>query len=333
MQVLLLNRFFRSGQTVHVEQLARGLMQRGHKVKVYLDNNPESLKRSPQTLKAYNNHKKNLVLQGVNVLETFPEKVSFKTIIHAHSSITWPQATTLAKDFHCPLVLTIHGYGLNNYISYMQQADLVISVGKCFAEPYQNEVKDIIVLGNAVDLLEYQPAKKHQDKKVITYLGRYAESKRLGLIILGEALNEVAKKVPLEIRVIGNIPFGIFTGVNVNNYGWQEDRAHFLADSDIVIGTGMAIREGMATGNVGYVLGRDADGFVDPSKLEPIPEFTGGKSGLNPDLSLIYNSFLELLQDEAALRELQQESRLFAQKYLDYNNFLDQIEDLYSSLL
>lgn len=333
MQVLLLNRFFRSGQTVHVEQLARGLVQRGHKVKVYLDNNPESFKSNPQTLKAFNNHKNYLVLQGVDVLETLPKKVSSQTIIHAHSSITWPKATTLAKDSKCPLVLTIHGYGLNNYVTYMQQADLVIAVGKCFAEPYENEVKEIIVLGNAVELFEYRPVKKHQDKKVITYLGRYAESKRLGLIILAEALNEVAKKVPLEVRVIGNIPFGIFTGVNVNSYGWQEDRAHLLADSDIVIGTGMAIREGMAAGNVGYVLGRDVDGFVDPRRLDPLPEFTGKSSGFKPELSLIYKSFINLLQDEATLRELQQESQLFAQKHLNYNDFLDRIEDLYSSLL
>lgn len=334
MQVLFLNHFFRCGQSVHVEMLAKGLVKKGHKVSLFFNNNFKLLKKANATVEAFRIHLATLTEAGVNVLGKLPERVDSDTIIHSHSALTWRKGLALAKENSCPFVVTIHGLGLDNYVDVMQEADLVLAVAECFANPYRELVDNIIVLSNAVELDIYKPKKKQIDKRVITYLGRFAESKYEGLLALNKALIDLKQKIPLEARIVGNIPYGIFEeSDSIKTFGWQIDRAYLLGDSDIVIGTGMAIREGMASANVGYVMGKYVDGLVRPEFLNPVPEFTGQESLVVPTSDMIHEQLFSIFQDVNELRQLQSRSYLFAKRYFDFNDYLKDIVTYYGSII
>lgn len=330
MKVLLLNHYFRCGQSVHVEMLAKALARRGFDVSIYFNNNFRYLRSRTAIIEAFRLQLNALAEAGVNVLGSLPKKVSQDTIIHAHSALTWRKGLELAKASGCPFAVTIHGTGLERYTDVMQQADLVLSVAEVFAAPYRSFAENIIVLGNAVELDVHKPQKKHTTKVMLTYLVRYADSKRVGLIALNNAIKTLRKDRPVEARVIGNIPRGIFDEVNyIKQLGWQTDRAKWLGDSDIVIGTGMAIREGMAAANVGYVMGKFIDGIVQPDLLPPVPEFTGRESKVWPSPRTIVSDLAPLIENREALRLLQYKSYEFAKKYFDFEYFLDRIIDYY----
>ncbi|MDD2430227.1 MAG: glycosyltransferase family 4 protein [Firmicutes bacterium] len=331
MKVLLLNHFFRCGQSVHVEMLAKALAKRGYEVSVYFNNNFKYLKALTDTIEAFRIHIATLAEAGVTVLGSLP-KPSQDTIIHAHSALTWRKGLELARESGCPFAITIHGKGLEGYLDVMQEADLVLSVAEVFASPYKSHVDKIVVLGNAVELDVHKPRKKNNNKTIVAYLGRYADSKHDGLVALSHAIKELRQEHHVEARIIGNIPRGIFGNVSyIRLMGWQTDRAKWLGDSDIVIGTGMAIREGMAAGNAGYVMGKYIDGIVEPDLLAPIPEFTGRESKIIPSSLVIYNDFSPLLKNREMLRQLQYRSYKFAKDHFDFEKFMEKIVELYES--
>lgn len=94
-----------------------------------------------------------------------------------------------------------------------------------------------------------------------------------------------------------------------------------LARSDVVVGTGLAIMEGMAAGNAAIVLGRQYGGIVTPEFVAAAadgPDFSGQPGPLTrePTAEAIAADLDHLRNDPERLRQLQRWSEAYARRYL-----------------
>lgn len=324
MRILLLNRWYPSGQTTHVDSLACALARLGHEVVLGL----LGVRSAEQAARLFTAEARGNVRMVARrtMLDLYNELQPLEPdVIHAHSTSTWVLGGHLAEGTSAPLVVTSHGLGIGSFEerAVASQVRAVVCPGARTAEMapriFGSQAR-VHVIDNGIDLEHFVPKSKSATPRVV-YLGRVDAGRRLGFDIF----RGVAAKLSAEVLVVGTGPEDR-SGNGASSLGWIRDSAEVLREADIVLGIGRSLREALACGAVGVVLGKSYHGivtpervaeagihemdFVDFERLPVITDPTRLADALKHDLR-------SLLSDTGELRRLQRFSREFAVGRLD----------------
>lgn len=324
MRVMLVARLFYSGQTTHTVELARELARMGHRVSL--------LSHGRCHLAAWDYFSQALRRDGIESFRApapqdalaFAAKAK-PDAVHVHSSDLLPLARQIAGEAGAPLIFTAHGLGTVRE-PLLREADRVIAVGpRVYQELCGAGLERVELIANGVDTDRFRPGNKARGLKV-AYVSRVDASKRRGLYELIEA---VAMIPGAQLVVASNERP---SHPACSSAGWLWDVAPLLASSHVVAGTGRAIREGMASGCVGLVLGSAYGGIVSPAALA---EGVGGAlwfsgaEGAEPDRQAIRRDLVRLAQDELHRRALARWSREYACRHFSLSRMARQVVGVY----
>ena len=252
MRILLMTRFYRSGQTTHVLDLCLELLQLGHRVLLAIaDLNDviflQKLKQAavPHLLTA----KQDKLHRQLTRWK--PE------IIHNHSAHTLPVAVQLGRLLVIPTVSTVH------YLDFeprelLEEQTAVILISQEMRWHFADLRVPAFVVEWSARLAPLRTRAKRW-RQLALLLGQETPEKR-------ENFYQLSQHLILwgwEVLAAGNWQLP-----GVKTLGWVYDAAPFLRKANLVVGTGRAIREGMAAGCAAYVLGSYCDGLVTPENVE-----------------------------------------------------------------
>lgn len=320
MRVLFLSGFYLSGQTTHAVELARALRALGYAVSLFT--------RGRAQLPAWRAYEP--VLRGGGVeARRFDNRTRMidaalqlrPQVVHCHSSTLLADAAEIARRVGAPVVFTAHGLGIPRRA--LALSDWVIAVGpKVEAEVRRAGARRVWLIGNGVDLVRFAPGPKER-LPTIAYVGRVDAAKRRGLAALVQASRRVGR-----LHVASN---DRPQESGVTAHGWLADVAPLLRRAHVVVGTGRAIREGMASGCVAVVLGARYAGVVRPSSLAAgaFPSFSG-QSGSPPEPALIERDLLALFQSRARLEALARWSRRYAVRHFSLERMARRVASVYA---
>ncbi|MDW7650499.1 MAG: glycosyltransferase family 4 protein [Bacillota bacterium] len=328
MNVLHLNRFFYSGQTTHVFSLVREQQKQGIDAFLLMDGNP-----SYQAVAMYKATMDELGAELIRPGDTAAihrllqgNKIN---LIHAHSSLMYPVAENLAEKLQIPYVVTCHGLGINKEENkpFLRNARTIISISPRVANTIREFAHKVHIIPNGVDVDEFKPGVKAEPVK-IAFVARMDQMKQKGYSNFCKAADLLED---VEFYVASNQK----PASNTAEYlGWTNEVATLLAQTDIVVGTGRAILEGMAAGNVAVILGRTYQGILTPEKAAKQHFLdVSGLSGSDPCYRDIFYDLAKLLQNKKHIPQLQRFSRELVAK--DYNNEVHtrRIVELYKKVL
>jgi len=326
--VLHLNRFFYSGQTTHVFSLVKEQQKQGHLAHLAIEGSPaltalETYRQTIEKLKA------TMLRPGdENSLKRLIKQYRFD-LIHAHSSLTFPLAFKLSSQYKIPFVVSCHGLGLNKeeYKPFLDEAGVLFCISPRVAGSLPGFADKIQVIANGVDLEEYKPNQKSDPVKIVL-VSRIDAWKQNGY-------NQLCKAADLlegvKFLVASNKPPNSMTAKYV---GWTDNISGLLANTDIVVGTGRAIVEGLATSNAVLLLGRTYQGILTPDKMENQQHWDfSGLSGSEPCYKNIFFDLAKLTQNPIYLQKLQGQGRGLAEKYFDSKFIGEQIINTYTAVL
>lgn len=320
MRVLFLSGFYFSGQTTHAVELAKAISSLKHTVSVFT--------RGRAQLPAWTMYERALMASNVDARRfegrsaLIDAALAFRPdVVHCHSSTLLKDALDIGRRAHAPVVFTAHGLGIRR--PELARVDWVIAVGpKVAAEAREAGVERLSIVGNGVDLRRFKPEAKARSP-LVAYIGRVDAAKRRGLAALIEATQRIGR---LHIASNDRPP-----GDGLILHGWLADVAPLLRRAHVVVGTGRAIREGMASGCVGVVLGAKYGGVVRPKSLPEgaFPSFSGDV-GAAPSAPLIERDLVWLFQDRHRLEALARWSRKYAVRHFSLERMAAWVLDVYA---
>jgi glycosyltransferase involved in cell wall biosynthesis len=327
LKVLHLNRFFYSGQTTHVFSLVKEQQQQGHAAHLAIEGYPPR--------KAFDVYKNTLERLNVKVTKPGDEATLARLIkkfrydlIHAHSPLTFAMARKLSANFNIPYVITCHRLGLNKeqYRTFLKGAAVLFCISPRVARSMHEFSEKIHVITNGVDLEEFKPTRKTEPVK-IALVARIDTNKQAGYNHLCKAVGLLEK---VEFFVASNKPPD---SRKAKYLGWTDQIAGLLSKTDIVVGTGRAIVEGLAAGNAGLVLGNTYQGVLATEKMESGEYLDlSGLAGIEPSYKDIFFDLSNLTQDRAYLRKLQAGGRKLAQEQYNIREICGYILHIYRSV-
>ena len=303
-------RLFLSGQTTHLVSLARALARREHTVGV-----AASGRIDPAAWRLYVPELEGAGVACLRVANTAELEEAARRfspdVIHCHSSDLLAAAVAAGERLAVPVVFTCHGLGVASSPA-VRKAAAVIAVGpRVLGELQEAGVERAHLIGNGVDVTHFRPAEKERELTV-AYVGRVDAGKRRGLDELAAAVAAIPRA---RLLVASNDRPAAPQCIAL---GWVHDVAPVMRTAHAVFGTGRAIREGMACGCVGFVLGRRYGGIVTPATLgrtapedRPFPSFSG-LDGEPPDSGRLRLDLIRLWQDPRRRLRLARWSRTFA---------------------
>ena len=323
-----LNRFFYSGQTTHVFALVREQQKQGIDSRLVLDGYP--------TQQAVNQYKGIIQELGALLIRPGHTKQLLKLlerwsleIIHAHSSSSFRVASSLAEQLNIPYVITCHGLGLEkeDYLPYLQDAKALLCISPRVARPLCNYAHKIYIVPNGVELEKFHPGTKGARIKVV-FAARMDPGKQQGY-------NHLCKAMDL----LGDVEFTVACNKPANskfakNLGWVSDMEQLLSGSDIVVGTGRTIIEGMAAGNAAVILGRTYQGILTPETVSKQKFIDlSGLSGRKPCYKDIFHDIAYLTKDREYLKILQAFGVQLAKEQYDNKILTQRITKIYSKTI
>ncbi|MBS4030993.1 MAG: glycosyltransferase family 4 protein [Clostridiales bacterium] len=327
MNVLHLNRFFYSGQTTHVFSLVCEQKKQGINAFLIMDGYP-----SNQAMAMYKGTMNEL---GAAIIKPGDSTALVRHIegkqihlIHAHSSLTYPVANSLAEKLRIPYVVTCHGLGLNKqeYRPFFRNARFIICISPRVADTMREYAHKVYIIPNGVDLNEFKPGVKEKPVK-IAFIARMDHTKQKGY-------NQFCKAVDL----LEDVEFYVAANKNPNSQtaeylGWTNEIAPLLSQTDIVAGTGRAILEGMAAGNAAMILGRTYQGILTPEKAAKQRFLdVSGLSGSDPCYRDIFFDLTKLLQNTNYIRQLQKFGRELVKREFDNEAHTARIIEIYNKI-
>ncbi|PZN06362.1 MAG: hypothetical protein DIU69_13370 [Bacillota bacterium] len=331
MRILMLTAtFFTSGQTVHVINLVRGLRRRGHEVDLMITH--------PGTMEPTTHpYARELQQLGVRVqvipryavvADRVPLPRQKYDLVHAQSSWSFEHARRIASRLGIPLVITCHGLGLEQqpYRPALAAAASLICVGPRIAQSLPSFRKKAVVIGNGVDLELFRPGVRERELTIL-YAGRVDRWKRAGVLALCQAVEQMPKDVRFWVASNRRLP-----SQRAQHLGWVTDVHRYMARAHVVVGTGRAIREGLAAGAACLVLGREYHGPVTPEYVGKtrFPDFSGlgGHQG-EPTPAALYRDLMQLYRDRSWLQELMAFGRRYATLHLGLDAMVAATIDVY----
>ena len=188
-------------------------------------------------------------------------------IIHNHSSHTMALAKTLSSQLHIPTITTVH------YLDFELMGSLASQDAVILISPEMDEVLGTLgpptyIVENGVPLpLLHRKAWRQQ----ALFLAQVTPDKEDNF----RRMTECLLSWDWNVHSAGN-----WKHKGVVQYGWVNRIYPLLAQSDLVLGTGRAVREAMIAGKPAWVLGTYSDGLVTSSNVEHLRKtnFSGRSS-------------------------------------------------------
>jgi len=346
MHVLLTTALMRSGVITHVIDLANGLIKQDIKVTIALRYRID-----------HANDKDKLILRSFDeksipyfFYRNYEELVIFSSknninLIHAHSRLAYPTSYFASRKLRIPLFITLHGVfqWLKYYPSTFARANKIIAIGPVQAKSAGSKYSyKTVIIDNGIDVDRYIPIDtqtallNENDNSLplkIIQFGRYDKETSKGISALNEAvklLRDHGKNI--ELKMIGSNHCDEIDQFNI--IGWVEDPVEYLQWGNIAFGHGRALREAMAAGNVGYLLGSGYGGHVgldwfSEENYRPISALSEYNLP-NPDQFTIYEELNKLYNDRILLETLRKEARTIAENYFDINEMVRKTINVYS---
>ncbi len=189
-------------------------------------------------------------------------------IIHAHSFLTFKAAAKAAAEAQIPLIVTLHSVFVWGavYWDVLAEASSIIAVGPAQARYLGPWKRKTTVIPNGIDLSVFKPGDEPSDGQIsVLWYGRVDGRMSRGLKIL----DAMAPKLPAEItlRAVGQADVEL---KNIPITGWVKDPVEELQRSHITFAHGRSLREAMACGSIGMMLGHGYGGRVTRELLEEL---------------------------------------------------------------
>jgi len=360
MRVLLTSVILKSGLLTHVWDLAKHLKTSGIDVSVAILNIEEGKRKTDHSLiqPIIDESISYIFYNDTKELVKFAVKQKSQ-LVHAHSRLVFLSSKNVSKNLSIPLVLTLHGpFNWRKYYSgTLDHAKQVIAIGPAQAmHTNLQQSKKLNFIENGVDIKRFSPVQPinlgGNWSKVgdifnnylyygnpplrIIWFGRSDGSASDGVNALNQAVKQLRSKgKEIDLKMIGRNNAKKMDQFEI--IGWVDDPVPFLQDSDIAFGHGRALREAMACGNVGFLLGNGYGGIVEESWLNrKIPKPLSALSIYNlpnPNPTRIAKDIEVLYDNHSLLAKQQKEARRIAVKYLDVKKMVAKTINVYKKAL
>ncbi len=327
MKILHLNDFFYAGQTNQVFSLVKEQQSKGHLAHLAIKGLP------PQTA---DNYQKKIQQLGAVIIEPGDENTIGNLasryrydLIHAHSSLSFATALDISRNYKMPFVATCYGLGLNKeeFRPYLREAQALFCASLRVAGGLKEYAHKTHIIPNGVDLAEYKPMTKCDPVK-IAYAARADYWKQKSYHQLCKAIN-LLEGITFYITA-GKLP----KSAPAKSLAWTDNLPCLLAKTDIVVGSGRPIVEGLAAGNAVLILGRTYQGLLGPEKAERQKHWDfSGLSGSDPCYKTIFFDLAKLTQNPIYLQRLQEFGRDLAEQHFDNRILAEQIVNIYRKVL
>lgn len=346
MKVLLLSIIAKCGVFTHVRELSLYLQKLGIKPVIGFIHNERTISKFKLTdtdlqamIKSLNGIKHFFYESNEDLLDKISDmKIS---LVHAHSPLTFAAAMKVSDNLNIPFVITLHStldWSKLHPIS-MKKADCIIAIGpevaKSAGSSYQEKVH---IIFNGIDLERYKP---YENTSIngplrIMWMGRTNGAASMGAQYLARAVRILRKKgIPVEAKIIG-YAVGADVG-GLKNYNWVHDPLPYLQRNHIVFARGRALREAMACGNVGILVGQGYGGIVREDWFEngKKPQLSGSlKHGYKKhDVSLIMKDILFFHRNRTELAKARKAARKIAEMHFDARKMAEQTYNVYKKAI
>ena len=252
MRILVTTRFYKNGQTTHVTDLCSELIRQGHEVLLILT----QLHDPP-----YTSYLQKMEIPHVTTTElgrlqaSIHRRLPRPHIIHNHSVHTLKLAERLGEQLEIPLITTVHYLDFDPQLLKKQDAVVLIS-GEMEQSFGKLDVASFVVENGVPVPKDVSPSCSWNKKAV--FLAQVNPAKEGNF----QAMTETLLTWGWNIHSAGNWRYP-----GVICHGWVNDVEPLIRSSDLVIGSGRAIRQGMASGKPCWVLGAYSDGLVTPENV------------------------------------------------------------------
>lgn len=319
MNILLFTRFYLNGQTAHVLGLCHELIKLKHQPYLIISNlnhpvyrqwlHTHNIPCSPKTDPSF--------------LHNLVDKHRFD-IIHTHSAHTLMPALDLGHKYDIPVVATCHYLNFDP-LHKLAEAAKIITISREMSQKLQLPVQKVVMIENGIDMsLVCRPTHKPHKPPRALILTRMTKAKEPGYIQLVKTLIAWG----WQVKSIGNWRPN---NLPISYSGWQIDCRQDIRQSDLIVGTGRSIREGMAAGCAALVLGDYFDGIVSKANVELLRHYNfSGRATKQPTNKQSFTSTLESLSNKQ-LTNLQNFGLKYAQKHFSQRKMAEDILKVYMS--
>ncbi len=337
MRVMLTSIFCKSGLFTHVLDLASKLQSSNGNVLLAI------LKRtnSPRMSRSISKRLSSITVieyKNSNDLLIIANKYS-ADLIHAHSPLVFDHSLDVSLATSVPLVLTVHAVypWERQFPLVLNHAKHIIAVGPAQIRCCMQHTMKTSLIQNGIDLTRFHP-RSLKNLQVgplyILWFGRTHGTFSAGAAALDQAITLLQREGKNIIASMVGIAQGV--KLAMTNYGWVDDPVWFLQRNHLVFGHGRALREAMACGNVGYLLGHGyagmlrTDWFAEKDAIvDAFPQYAfplASVDMIKDDLNYIYcNRHL--------LPNLRREARLIAEKHFDLQQMVARVRKVYELCL
>lgn len=259
-------------------------------------------------------------------------------LLHAQSPLTFATSLAASCRLAIPLVVTLHGV-LNWSMLYGQvlsSAAAIIAVGPEAARFVSAENRHKInIIRNGIDLDRFRPAMPHaavDGPLRLMWFGRSDVPASYGVNILDKAVGELTSRgLSVKAGLLGYAtkaqPYFL------KKYGWADNPLPYLQQAHLVFARGRALREAMACGCVGFLLGEGYGGLVSPDWFEDgkfTPLSASIKHGFRaPDDKVITSDILPLYHDRELLYRLRLQARSTAARFFSVQPMVEATVSVY----
>lgn len=242
-------------------------------------------------------------------------------LMHAHSPSCFHSSVNVSMRYRLPFIVTLHSTlpVEKLYPLTLWMARSIITVGPAQARMIPNFQTKAVMIPNGIDLERFRPKKSlfRQGLKVC-WFGRTHGEMTEGVGSLNQALALLrAKGVRIEAYFLGSAP-----GVPKDQFidlGWLDDPVSLLQKTQFAFGHGRALREAIACGNIGFLLGAGYGGQVTREllgnihHLDAFPEYKLPET--NPEH--LASDLLEYIGNPERIARKSKEAREIALEYFD----------------
>jgi hypothetical protein len=312
LRIIMMTRFYLNGQTTHVLDLCHALQKRGHRVFLIASrlDHPAYARWLQEKGIPFNR------TDRPTDLVHYLRRLRFD-VIHNHSAHTLDAALQLGSLLEIPVIATCHYLDFEP-VNLLRRTHAVVAISEEMAAQLPLPTQQIRIVENGVPI----PAavEWHNRSREAVVLARVDQSRSTAYGQAVDALLELGWRVSIA---------GGWRHPGAHAVGWTINPNKLLQRARLVLGTGRAIREGMAAGCVGLVVGDYMDGIVTPANVETLrrTNFSGrtGKQTPSPER---FRSELAKLQSWN-LGDLMMFSRTYAKKHFDINKMADAMASIY----
>lgn len=255
LRILLSTRFYKNGQTTHVTSLGVELLRQGHDVLLVISHLHDP---------AFSRWLRRKRIPYVTTID--PRRLLRLVskwqpqIIHNHSAHTIAAMTALGELLQVPIITTLHYLEFEAHALLAKQ-DAVIFISLEMKQRFSLPIPTFVV-ENGVQIPRIDRQKQAWRKDAL-FLAQVTPEKQKNFQKMSDSL----LKWGWNVNSAGNWQIK-----GVNHLGWVNEVWPLLRTTNLVIGTGRAVREAMASGTPAWVLGVYSDGLVTPKNVNWLEE-------------------------------------------------------------